>query len=150
MGMTLPDFRLDLYYGPEMSLPWLSLSGSGLWLCFFFSFLFSGEPPGSPALQADSLPTELWGKSWSISDQCNLKNKKKKKKEHCGTWLLKTCTCIFFFLVMRALKIYVLGNFQIYTTMCSIAQLCPTLFDPLDYSPPDFSVHGILQARMLE
>ena len=80
MGMTLPDFRLDLYYGPEMSLPWLSLSGPGLWLCFFFFFLFSGEPPGSPALQADSLPTELWGKSWSISDPCNLKKKKKKKK----------------------------------------------------------------------
>ena len=29
-------------------------------------------------------------------------------------------------------------------------QLCPTLFDPLDRSPLGASVHGILQARILE
>ena len=27
---------------------------------------------------------------------------------------------------------------------------CPTLCDPVDSSPPGFSVHGILQARILE
>ena len=26
----------------------------------------------------------------------------------------------------------------------------PTLYDPMDYSPPGFSVHGILQARILK
>ena len=31
-----------------------------------------------------------------------------------------------------------------------IAQLCPTLSDPMDYSPPGSSVHGILQAKILE
>ena len=31
-----------------------------------------------------------------------------------------------------------------------IAQLCPTLCDPMDYSWPGSSVHGILQARILE
>ena len=31
-----------------------------------------------------------------------------------------------------------------------IAQLCLTLFDPVDCSPPGSSVHGILQARILE
>ena len=31
-----------------------------------------------------------------------------------------------------------------------VAQLCPTLCNPLDCSPPGPSVHGILQARMLE
>ena len=30
------------------------------------------------------------------------------------------------------------------------AQLCPTLCDPMDYSPQDSSVHGVLQARTLE
>ena len=30
------------------------------------------------------------------------------------------------------------------------AQLCPTLFGSVDYSPPGSSVHGILQARILE
>ena len=29
-------------------------------------------------------------------------------------------------------------------------QLCPTLFDPMDCSPPGSSVHGILQARILK
>ena len=29
-------------------------------------------------------------------------------------------------------------------------QLCPTLCDPIDSSPPGSSVHGILQARTLE
>ena len=31
-----------------------------------------------------------------------------------------------------------------------VAQLCPTLSDPMDYSLPDSSVHGIFQARVLE
>ena len=42
------------------------------------------------------------------------------------------------------------------TTTCGlmewvkVAQFCPTLNDPRDCSPPDPSVHGILQARTLE
>ena len=35
------------------------------------------------------------------------------------------------------------------TLLVLVAQ-CPTLCDPMDYSPPGSSVHGILQARMLE
>ena len=31
-----------------------------------------------------------------------------------------------------------------------VAQLCPTLSDPMDYSLPVSSIHGILQARVLE
>ena len=33
---------------------------------------------------------------------------------------------------------------------CLVSQLCPTLCDPLDCSPPGFSVHGISQTRTLE
>ena len=33
---------------------------------------------------------------------------------------------------------------------CVCAQLCPTLGDPTDCSPPGSSIHGILQARTLE
>ena len=33
---------------------------------------------------------------------------------------------------------------------CSVAQLCPTVCDPTDCNPPGSSVHGILQARILE
>ena len=31
-----------------------------------------------------------------------------------------------------------------------VAQSCPTPSDPMDYSPPGSSIHGILQARVLE
>jgi len=31
-----------------------------------------------------------------------------------------------------------------------VAQPCPTPSDPMDGSPPGFSVHGIFQARVLE
>ena len=31
-----------------------------------------------------------------------------------------------------------------------VAQSCPTLCDPMDCSPPGSSIHGILQARVLE
>ena len=31
-----------------------------------------------------------------------------------------------------------------------VAQLCPTLCDPMDCSLPQSSVHGIFQARVLE
>ena len=31
-----------------------------------------------------------------------------------------------------------------------VAQSCPTLWDPMDCSPPGSSVHGIFQARILE
>ena len=31
-----------------------------------------------------------------------------------------------------------------------VTQSCPTLCDPMDCNPPGSSIHGILQARMLE
>ena len=31
-----------------------------------------------------------------------------------------------------------------------ITQACPTLSDPMDFSPPGTSVHGIFQARVQE
>ena len=31
-----------------------------------------------------------------------------------------------------------------------VSQSCPSLCDPVDHSPPGSSVHGILQARILE
>ena len=37
----------------------------------------------------------------------------------------------------------------IYLCWCSVGQLCPAVCDPMDYSPPGSSVHGISQARVL-
>ena len=31
-----------------------------------------------------------------------------------------------------------------------LLQSCSTLWDPMDCSPPGFSVHGVLQAKLLE
>ena len=36
------------------------------------------------------------------------------------------------------------------THVCSDIQLCPTVCNPMNYSPPGSSVHGIFQARILE
>ena len=34
--------------------------------------------------------------------------------------------------------------------MCSVAQSCPTLWNPMDCSPPGSSVHGLFQERILK
>ena len=39
---------------------------------------------------------------------------------------------------------------QVCVSVCEVAQLCLTLCDPVDCSPPGSSIHGILQARILE
>ena len=40
--------------------------------------------------------------------------------------------------------------YELFACVCSVAQLCPTLHDLLDCSPPGSSVHGVLQAKILE
>ena len=43
------------------------------------------------------------------------------------------------------------SSFSVYAAAAAKSpQLCPTLCDPMDSSPPRSSVHGILQARILE
>ena len=47
------------------------------------------------------------------------------------------------------------GNFWKLFCVCVcvcvlVIQWCPTLCNPMDYSPPGSSVHGVLQARILE
>ena len=50
--------------------------------------------------------------------------------------------------------IYVLYNINIYWSvhalLCFVTQSCLTLCDPMNCSLPDSSIHGILQARILE
>ena len=46
-----------------------------------------------------------------------------------------------------------LTQMELYHTFCVcvlVTQLCPTVCDLMDWSPPGSSVHGILQARILE
>ena len=42
------------------------------------------------------------------------------------------------------------NRFQFCVRASSVTQSCPTLCDPMDYNPPCSSVHGVLQARILE
>ena len=39
---------------------------------------------------------------------------------------------------------------ECYTAAAKLLQLCPTLFNPIDGSPPGSPIPGILQARALE
>ena len=57
------------------------------------------------------------------------------------------------FLLHSFLKILSLKRMNIIRselTMCAHTQLCLTLCDPMDYSLPGSSVHGIFQARILK
>ena len=42
------------------------------------------------------------------------------------------------------------SRYVLLTWLCMHAQSCPTLCNPMECSPPGSSVHGILQARILE
>ena len=46
--------------------------------------------------------------------------------------------------------IWLVASYSLTPVKVSVAQLCPTVWDPMDCSPLDSSVHGILQARILE
>ena len=52
---------------------------------------------------------------------------------------------------MPSLIFYLPFNQSVLKEMCAKSlQLCPTLCDPMDCSLPGSSVHGVLQARILE
>ena len=42
------------------------------------------------------------------------------------------------------------GEIFVRSCCCLVAQLCLTVCDPMNCGPPGSSVHGILQARILE
>ena len=78
--------------------------------------------PRSPSLQADSLPSEPPGKYHQKQDRRVIGYLGHLKKV---TPMVESCCC-------------------------SVAKLCLTLCNLMDCSPPGSSVHGILQARILE
>ena len=74
-------------------------------------------------------------------------------KTHYGLTL-----CAFILIVFNPHNIFM---WCVYVCMCvcvcvcvcvrvSVAQLCLTLCEPLDYNPPGSSIHGILQAIILK
>ena len=65
-----------------------------------------------------------------------------------GVWgEMDTCICIAESLCCLAETINIVNRFLL---LLLVAQSSLTLCDHIDYGPPGFSVHGILQARILE
>ena len=106
--------------------------------------------PGSPALQADSLPSEPPGKP-RIEDAA------------AAAKLLQSCLTLYDPIDGSPPGSPVLGILQAtgvgyrFLLQCmkvksesEVTQSCRTLSDPMDCSLPGSSVHGIFQARVLE
>ena len=51
---------------------------------------------------------------------------------------------------LSAVALFLKGNYYLCGGGGLVTKLCPTLVTPMGCSPPIFSVHGILQARILE
>ena len=84
-----------------------------------------GTEPGSPALQADSLPSEISEKSQWVNNNDSLCSFQTRTDVHP---ILPFCS----------------------VSISEIDQSCLTLCDPTDCSPSGSPIHGIFQARILE
>ena len=76
---------------------------------------------------------------WSPEGFSSIKNSEESK-------VLPYCF-FFFFLIFYFISVYAAAAAA---AAAKSLQLCPTLCDPIDSSPPGSSVSGILQARILE
>ena len=61
-----------------------------------------------------------------------------------------TSTVLLFIFLSKSLEVLGLQKSFKDRPVCLVTQLCLTLCDPIDCSPPGSSVHGIVQARVLE
>ena len=107
-----------------------------------------GTEPGSPALQTEALPSEPQGKGccccrWvasvvsdSVQSQRWQPTRLPRPWDSPGKNTGVGCQCL-----LQCMKV---------KGQSEVAQSCPTLSDPMDCSPPGSSVHGVLQARVLE
>ena len=102
---------------------------------------WSNEWPGeSPASRASKEPGQLSSGGPDRQELWDSGQADPERREVRKTYLWKGST-----------KINTQQNKGLWVTYCVlVAQSCPTLCDPMDCSPPGSSVHGILQARILE
>ena len=125
---------------PGKSHGWRSLEGCSPWGCWgsdtterlHFPFPLSciGEGNGNP-LQCSCLENLRDGRAWwaavygVVQSQIRLKRLSSSSSTHIYSWSESD-------------------------TLALVTQLCQPLCDPMDCNPPGSSVHGILQARILE
>ena len=57
---------------------------------------------------------------------------------------------LFCFTLKKKKKLFTSSSIILPYFMCSVAVSCPTLYDPMECSPPGSSIHRISQARWLE
>ena len=96
------------------------------------------------------------GSNFTDTSSDRRSERQRRLKEHFASEAQKTC--LLFFPKGKwggGIYIYVYIYTQTYLYMCvyvcaPVAQLCPTLCDPMDCSPPGSSVLGISQARIPE
>ena len=120
------------------------------------------EFPGSPAQWLGLCSSIAGVTGWSLvreiksGKSCqNWKKKKKSSNSDRNTWFLFYVPNSFMSqTVSWTSALITSGNsspvcHSLFYLESEVAQLCPTLCDPIDCSPPAFFVHGIFQARIL-
>ena len=149
--MILEPKKIVCHYSPFFSiyLPWSDGTGSHVPSFGMLSF----KPAFS--LSFFTFIKRLFSSSLLsiIRERC-AKEGGNRKKENLGptsgsmylaVWSSKTMQGFF-----RQRKLSISSDSSGFLLHAKLFQLCPTLCDPMDYSPPGSSVHGILQVRMLE
>ena len=124
------------------------------WVAMSLDLPDPGIKPQSPALQAVSLPSEPSGKPLYVCTCCccccqvasvvsdSVRPHRRQPTRLPRPWdspAKNTGVGCHFLLQCMKVK-----------SECEVAQSCPTLSDPMDYSLPGSSIHGIFQARVLE
>ena len=123
-----------------MDLPWQNDASSFLIHCL-------GLPQFSYSHSSHTfifkLPTYFNVYVYSIATPKNVAIRKK-----LSIWIIwKTLQSVYLLILSLSLKFF---HWPTEWVCAKLLQLCPTLFDPMNRSPPVSSVHGILQARILE
>ena len=125
-----------------------------------------GIEPGFPALEASCLSSELPGKPQFITGFQEICFQVPSGVSGPWTaystafqslftsWNLKTselCPCVYYLFCWNLpLLLHFSASCLCMCVCVKSLQLCPILCDPMDYSTSGSSVHGILQARILE
>ena len=86
--------------------------------------------------------------TWTIIIKWTFGSKLLCSQETILSGVLNSC-CVFFLKIHRKERMTI-GFVCLEVKWSEVAQSCPTLCNPVDCSLPGFSVHGILQARVLE
>ena len=107
---------------------WGQLTESSSWPRWAWPQFFNQLAFSSPYLCSPLHPLLSGGNEWHSFQPCSNVLLWPALRSGDKSWCVCVCVCV----------------------CVLVAQSCPTLWDPMDYSLPGSPVHGILQARILE